>query len=156
MRHQLERSDGPECPRCGCQDTEIMQPRQTSSQRRGKNSIWENCILRGERVGPENAPPSWQGPAVWNAGGMARCRHCGYYFGFSQLFDSVEDPPQVMPPEIEYQDMPPIEPDDGIVRFVCIRCPGCDSKNVRVTSKRGEIRYHKCQDCGANFKSKEK
>ncbi len=51
----LERCDGPECPRCGCQDAEIL-------------------------VEPPPNPGS-----TWFARGRARCRHCNLRFSFREL-----------------------------------------------------------------------
>jgi hypothetical protein len=50
----LELCDGPECPRCGCQDSEILKP-------------------------PPQAP---EREILWWAWGHARCRHCGHPFTF--------------------------------------------------------------------------
>ena len=44
---------------------------------------------------------------------------------------------------------------NGVV-YQRVKCPTCDSKNTVVTSKHSNrIRYHKCSDCGQNFKSVE-
>lgn len=37
-----------------------------------------------------------------------------------------------------------------------IRCPKCKSKKIKTHTSRPPTRYHKCQDCGFNFKSTEK
>jgi len=36
------------------------------------------------------------------------------------------------------------------------RCPRCNAANPRVHTSRGRIRYHRCDNCGASFKSVEK
>jgi|694.fasta_scaffold89818_3 hypothetical protein len=43
----------------------------------------------------------------------------------------------------------------SVVRFVRVRCPHCQSKNCRITSTRGRIRWHKCGDCQQPFQSVE-
>lgn len=42
----------------------------------------------------------------------------------------------------------------GVV-FRKLRCPQCHGSNCLVTSSRAPIRYHRCGDCGARFKSVE-
>lgn len=44
------------------------------------------------------------------------------------------------------------------VRYYVLRCPNprCRSKNVPCYKTDPPVRYHKCQDCGLNFKSIEK
>lgn len=40
------------------------------------------------------------------------------------------------------------------VVWYSVKCPGCNSKNTRVTSSRdAPYRYNKCPDCGLNFPS---
>jgi len=42
------------------------------------------------------------------------------------------------------------------VVWYCVKCPGCKSKNVIVTTSRyAPYRYQKCNDCGLNFTSLE-
>lgn len=36
-----------------------------------------------------------------------------------------------------------------------VKCPACGSKKCPVTSTVSPVRYHKCLDCGLNFKSVE-
>ena len=45
---------------------------------------------------------------------------------------------------------------DAVI-FVPVRCPGCESTEVKTThtGKRG-VRYHKCKRCGETFKSVER
>lgn len=45
--------------------------------------------------------------------------------------------------------------DSGIcVVWYSVKCPGCNSKNIKITSSRdAPYRYHKCSDCGLNFTS---
>jgi uncharacterized Zn finger protein len=49
----------------------------------------------------------------------------------------------------------PPKPSKMVVKFVRVRCPGCGSKNIRTTSTRGLIRWHKCGDCSKAFQSVE-
>ena len=50
-----------------------------------------------------------------------------------------------------------IAPTEGkrVVKFIRMRCPSCGSKNVKTTSTRGSIRWHKCSDCQRPFQSVE-
>lgn len=41
------------------------------------------------------------------------------------------------------------------VRFVPVKCPQCKSRKVTCYATRIPIRYHRCQECGRNFKSVE-
>ena len=43
----------------------------------------------------------------------------------------------------------------GVV-YVPTRCPYCGSKDTKITSTRGKLRYHRCKNCKGNFKSNEK
>ena len=36
-----------------------------------------------------------------------------------------------------------------------LRCPRCRSKNIKTYKSEPPIRYHKCRDCGYNFRSRE-
>jgi transposase-like protein len=40
-----------------------------------------------------------------------------------------------------------------LTQYLKTQCPACGSIHTLVTSTRDEARYHKCQDCGRNFKS---
>lgn len=65
-----------------------------------------------------------------------KCDHCGHEF---TLGANPQQPGTV----------------NGVV-FHPICCPSCKGKNTEVTRKASErIRYHKCRDCGQNFKSVE-
>mgnify|MGYP001594791657 CR=1 FL=1 len=44
--------------------------------------------------------------------------------------------------------------DYGVI-FIPLRCPNCNSKNVKCYSSHPPIRYHKCRECGCSFKSVE-
>ena len=65
------------------------------------------------------------------------CRHCG----LPRVRHVTKEPPQ------------PAKPDG--VTYHILRCPECNSDQVRVTRTVRPIRYHKCKDCGCNFKSVE-
>lgn len=45
------------------------------------------------------------------------------------------------------------EPMPAVVVIQPIRCPTCDSVRTAVTSSPLPVRYHRCTDCGRNFKS---
>ena len=50
---------------------------------------------------------------------------------------------------------------DQIVYYVTVRCPGCGSdkapvRNTKPPAGGNRIRYHKCSECGLNFKSVER
>lgn len=69
-----------------------------------------------------------------------RCNHCGGVF-HAEILEEAGEP---VPPEA-----PPIV-------YTPVRCPECGGKDVRVASKRAlGIRWHKCRDCQATFKSVE-
>ena len=42
------------------------------------------------------------------------------------------------------------------VPYYPIRCPQCKSKNQTCYQTKFPVRYHKCRDCGTNFKSTER
>jgi len=42
------------------------------------------------------------------------------------------------------------------VPFIPIRCPQCQSKDVRCYVSRPPVRYHACRGCGKKFKSVER
>jgi len=60
--------------------------------------------------------------------------------------------PQPVPPE----EPKSAEPDPYGVVYTPLRCPKCQSKNVKTYMSRPPTRYHKCLDCSWNFKSTEK
>jgi hypothetical protein len=45
------------------------------------------------------------------------------------------------------------ESQDYGVRFVPLRCPKCQSKDVKCYASRPPVRYHICRNCKYNFKS---
>jgi DNA-directed RNA polymerase subunit M/transcription elongation factor TFIIS len=42
---------------------------------------------------------------------------------------------------------------DYAVKFIPLRCPRCGSKKIRWYVSHPPIRYHRCKECGHNFKS---
>lgn len=42
---------------------------------------------------------------------------------------------------------------DYAVRFIPLRCPKCGSKRIRWYASHPPVRYHRCKECGYNFKS---
>jgi predicted RNA-binding Zn-ribbon protein involved in translation (DUF1610 family) len=78
----------------------------------------------------------------WGAPSTRRqCDHCGRVFSYMDPGDETngaEDP--TTPSPVIYQ---------------VVKCPVCDSSHTRVTSTRRPLRHHKCDDCGAGFKSHE-
>ena len=50
---------------------------------------------------------------------------------------------------------PPTEDIEYGVLYFPIRCPKCNSKNVRCHTSKPPIRYHICKDCKYRFKSVE-
>lgn len=42
----------------------------------------------------------------------------------------------------------------GVIYYP-LRCPKCKSKNIKTHTSEPPIRYHKCRDCGYNFRSRE-
>jgi predicted Zn-ribbon and HTH transcriptional regulator len=60
---------------------------------------------------------------------------------------------QVTEPPAQEQEQDQL-PQYGVIYHV-LRCPKCKSKNIRTHTTELPIRYHKCRDCGYNFKSRE-
>ena len=74
--------------------------------------------------------------------GLAQCCYCEHKYRFSASADNPPDSRDAVP-------------------YVCVRCPRCRSKEVRATSSpvahngSPRVRWHKCWECGKNFKSVE-
>lgn len=147
----LERCNGPACPRCGCQDADVLVQPASDAQLR---SLHPKLV-------------ETYGTASWFSGGNARCKHCGLRFNFRALPEPPEEPEE---PEVPAAS--PADPLAGIVlagtapasvpqgipppiTYPVEACPGCQSPDVRVTTSRGRVRHHKCRACGAKFKSVE-
>lgn len=156
----LEKCDGPPCPRCGCTDAEIL----------GEPAAQAPLVSKAQQH---------YGVASWFAGGRARCRHCGLKFSFRTLPQPAdadtpaEDPPEDPRPILHtverdtksaadplaglaiIAEPPPIPQGTNPVTYPVEACPSCRSPEVKVTTSRGRVRHHKCQACGAKFKSVE-
>lgn len=90
--------------------------------------------------------PSWSGRQYQRM----RCEHCGteFYTRFS-----LPDGQNSMGLPTEYEARIDVAP---AIEYVKMRCPECLGIHVPAYKKRGVVRYHKCTDCGHNFKSIEK
>lgn len=79
--------------------------------------------------------------------GQKYCRHCGKLWvrriERASEKETVEDGTEE--PEVP-----------GIVYYHVMKCPECKSGNTRTTSTQRPTRYHKCKECGHNFKSTER
>jgi hypothetical protein len=45
---------------------------------------------------------------------------------------------------------------EDFVEYYVVKCPRCQSEKTKIYKHDRPIRYHKCQDCGHNFKSIER
>lgn len=108
------RKEGPDCPRCGCVDTELLQ-RIDRRVELADSTMWGEVLER------------------------LRCNHCGHAYYYNREPEPGEE----------------VEPVAGLVIYTPIRCPDCNSKEVRTTSTRRPVRYHKCGNCGRSFQSVE-
>jgi transposase-like protein len=123
----LEKCDGPECPVCGCQDAKI-QPGRPRWGRPGSERY--RCGACGH-VWTE-IPADWAEKQEANRGN-------------GQERPPPPPPPQQPPP-------PPVSRPGGVI-YRPVRCPECQSADVKVTSTRRPTRHHKCKACGHTFKS---
>lgn len=151
----LEKCHGPACPRCGCQDAKILaEPPQRAT-----------LVSKAQQ---------FYGTTSWFAGGRARCKHCGLTFSFRELPPPPEEPPEE-PRQTEDErtgesgQEPAADPLAGLafvaettvpqgippITYPVKACPECGSAEIRVTTKRGRVRHHKCRSCAASFKSVE-
>lgn len=123
---RLERTAGPECPNCGCTDAHAI----------GTTERWGRTSTR------------------------YRCNHCRSTWSVREPWGPPPPAAQGPPPEPSRPagHAEPVEaqpPADGVA-FVPTRCPECGSAETRVTKTRRPVRYHRCNDCGASFKSTER
>ncbi len=131
----LDRCQGPECPKCGCCDAEILKE-----------------------------PDPGLGVTTWYGSGMARCKHCRATFHFkpddepAASTDSAWPDPASQESGVRSQEPAESTAESGeiAVPYVRMRCPLCKSPKLRVTSTRGPIRWHRCGECEHKFKSFER
>jgi len=147
---RLDQANGPQCPDCGCRDTELLIGTAVGTWFGG-------CQLSRP---PTPIPPEHA------TQGAALCGHCGRRFAV-RLVDGPVDPQSA---DVLYSDEEPIV-DEAVeiaedlvaakkVPMVRMRCPSCQSIRVRVQStKKPEPpstrtwRNHVCLDCEYTFQS---
>ncbi|KKM81985.1 hypothetical protein LCGC14_1324130 [marine sediment metagenome] len=137
----LEIANGPECPACGCRDAEILQP----------------------PVPVDDESKGWF--ERMDGGGRARCGHCGNVFAFAVLPAPIAAPAVVDEAlgqmEFEPADVQPVDPPPKPrdTAYPVRECPQCGSPKTRTYRTMKEvpgiprIRYHRCPECRATFKS---
>ncbi len=78
-----------------------------------------------------------------------QCRHCGYTWTVSVAAraQTAEDPG----PDLSPKDAGPDR--SGTIAYHVVHCPTCGGGKCPVTCTHRPVRYHKCRDCGATFKS---
>jgi uncharacterized Zn finger protein len=120
------------CPRCGCDET--------AKVARRSGSLW---------------PKDRGGGYVERR----RCAECAHVFSAKivQAGGDAETPAATRPKRRSAKEEAARDAlARGVVyRVFVVRCPACDSDDVRITSTRGATRYHKCRACGGTFKSTE-
>ncbi len=127
---QLNAATGPECPHCGCNDSQVIQsPTGAGWWGRIGKARCKHCHrpFSFQFVGP-TAPPPVGPPEI-----------------------AAQTPPvdhQAAP--IATQDVPV-----GYVRFGRTICPDCGSGDTAIKSTKRPVRKHKCRACGFPFKSHE-
>lgn len=104
----LQKVEGPECPGCGCQQSELVG---TSTRK----------LLQGQQVISRETVERRQ------------CAFCDRRF----YVTTAERPANV-------------------VFVAAVRCPHCQSTDTKVTSTRGNERFHRCHTCQQPFKSIER
>lgn len=128
----LEKCQGPECPRCGCQDSEEVDTR----------GRWGGLVLT-RRV-CRHCGYQWR-KKKWGTG---REELSG------ESPESIVESPE---PTVEGNG----EKVDGVPYYVT-RCPKCNSRATKIVSSpkavgdMPRIRRHKCKTCGNTFKSVER
>lgn len=126
---RLDRCTGPECPRCGCTDSEITS---------------------------EPKPPPINGQQGWWDSGLAYCRACGNEFFFKEVPAPITNgnghAPSVAVAPI---DAPPEASDPPAGDYALVKkhlCPECKSDQVRVTHSLATVRRYQCKECKTRFK----
>lgn len=121
----LDLCSGPNCPRCGCNQSKVLQ----------EPSATEGVYVKaGER----------RTGLAWFASGRARCGHCGTVFAFREKKAGSASLPQSTPTELpataEARTMPVL---------TCEKC----GETMKISSTRKTVRWHKCPRCGATRKT---
>lgn len=148
----LSRCTGPECPHCGCTQSEILQ------EPRGDRP----------RLIEEGGRKRWAEGSRWfGSTGRAKCGHCRRVFSFTEVPEPPVNVPlepevnEAMPPELSMADVPvqfqePVvgRPDVVMVQQRTIttpKCPEC-GETMKVSSTRKALRWFKCAKCGKTLK----
>lgn len=91
-------------------------------------------------------------------GGRRVCRRCGSVAGRMLAKPAPEARPSADTGGVELaaddKDVCGDTHSHGVI-YRPVRCPACESKKTRVTKTMVPLRYHKCNECGHNFKSME-
>ena len=124
-RIQLDRCRGPECPNCGCRDAELLR---------------------------EPIPDTPQ-QKTWFGSGLAECNHCRRRFHFKEL-PAQPQPPPIEDVSVELEEPAPL-PDPPRIEKTFMPVVMCDDCNVqmRITSTKKALRYHRCPQCGNTAKT---
>ncbi len=105
------------------------------------------CPRCGCRDGTDVSEIQWMG----HVRAVRLCRHCGRQYGYNVETVTTSDAVQI-------ETRPVMLDSDGAVPYLTTRCP-CGSGRTRVTRTLPPqplgtvVRWHKCQECGKNFKS---
>ena len=147
----LDLCEGPDCPRCGCQDTEVLDPPRPRGEIMRDGWFASGRRPRRRQSGAQPAvklprPPNI-GDGEGAAPGRAICKHCGKTFFFRQRPEPEPEPEAAF----KQESRPPAG-----VTYHLVSCPKCDSTDTRITKTARPIRRHKCRACGHPFKSVEK
>lgn len=158
----LDKADGPECPSCGCRDTEHVP------------GTFAGSWFGGRAVKGRGQPMVV--PAEYASMGTAICGSCGTKFATKLVDFPVEPEPAIVPVDFD-DDGPFIEPiTDKLLDDVLgvtdaakkvqlpprLRCPQCNSLDIIVRSTKKAKppstrtwRNHFCRACDYTFQSYE-
>ena len=153
--NDLERADGPACPRCHCRDVAIRNWPEVSGWMAQGRAQCRHCGLRFNFRARQAAPSQWQSvaspddvpPAVSAQTPMIDFSTAKVDHQQQPLGDPAEPTPEQLIQEA------------GAVVFVPVRCPECSSTSTKITrtlpaGKDGQTtRYHTCRECSHRFKS---
>jgi hypothetical protein len=173
----LDLCNGPPCPRCGCRDTELLEPPPARRQRGG---WWTGVPDPGwlAQVAAKTPVPTDLTPIE-----RFVCRHCRLGFHARRVPDpppvtdqagdqgsttedaegtdlSASSPLRVSPSVPSASSVvdpaalppvifPPVVIPSGPDPAVCPHCGGA----ARVTSTQGRVQYRRCRQCGAKLKT---